>query len=1125
MALTRGKDVRPEGANCDKCGLREFPYVPGYGPDTAGLVIVGEAPGDTEVLEGKPFVGRAGQLLNRVLEEVGLDRSTCYISNACLCRPVPHRAPRTAEIKACRERLLREVRERLPRVVVAMGNAAVYALLGRYNMGDVHGTVNWSADVNAYVVPTYHPAAVLRSPAYYIDLVRDMRRVAALLQEKKLVTVGSTGLEYTTVHTYDQVLDLVERLNELPETAMDVETASDGRLLCIGFSWRCNTAVVVTQDALADPRTVPALDRALRGKVLIGHNLKHDIQQLWWAGFANPRVGADTMLMHYVLDERPGIHKLKPLVRRYLNAPEYDAVIKEYYTHMEDCPPPDLWRYNAHDAAYTWALRKVLEQELDADGRWLLHNLLYPAANVLARMEYTGIMVDRQYLQDLAAKLRAEAQALEQEMYQLAGREFNPRSPKQLVQLLYYDLGLPIPERYSTDEDALTLIQDFHPLPAKILEYRGKLKMLRTYVDALLENADDNDRVHTTFNLHGTVCVTGDTIVLTNRGWYRIRDLFPPHPTEGFSAAPPGLLVYDGSVWQPVTHLFYGGRRPTLCVKLALGVTLRCTVEHPLLTERGWVAAGELRPGDYVLTAMGVTPNHRDTIALSPELARLIGYYVADGTLDLPGNNGSYRLRIANRNPAVKADVAYCITRVMGKEPYVGATSVEVSDKEKVLWFARLVDYESPREKGLRAYHKTCPVVIRRGNRRTIVEYLRGLTNDASFSVTAKEPYCVFRTVNRDVAQWAHQLLLALGYCASLEEVPDQVAKCGRVFAVRLRGNEALRFLRDIRPVRLDSQVLERATPPRDWCRKHTKVDAQGRIWLKVLDVQEGSTEDVFDLTVHDTHAFTTNCIISHNTGRLSSSDPINLQNIPKTEEARNAFIATPGYALVEGDLSQAEVRVLAWYCKDPNLIRALAEGGDLHIRTACIMFRKKPEEVTPEMRQAAKRLTFGQIYGQSVEALAKELGVSVTEARELQEQFFEAFPRVREWIRAQQELVLATGVVTTPFKRRRRFEYITRENKAEVMRQSINTPIQSVASDVTLSALIRMGHKLGNSASTRLLLTVHDSILLETIEDPIEVALWVKKEMTRDVLDGTVPFEAEVKVGQRWGSLEKRLP
>lgn len=725
-------------------------------------MLVGEAPGDTEVAQGRPFVGRAGQLLDRVLNEVGISRADCYIDNACVCRPTPHRAPRAAEVRACRDRLLAEVRARVPRVVVALGNAALLSLLGKSGIQDERGTVNWSSELGAYVVPTYHPAAVLRNPNLYIDVVRDFHRVAGLLEGRVQAPASEPTVKCVVVRTWDDLADVVRQIQEAGAAAVDVETASDGRLLCVGFSWQSGEAVVIPRSILEQQTAVAVLNEALRDVKLWGHNLKYDMQRLWDAGITATNADADTMLMHYCLDERQGIHGLKALARRYLGAPDYDTAVKRYYNRMEECPEEDLWRYNACDVAYTYALKKVLERELGSDEQRALSTLLHPAVPVLARMEYLGIMVDTSYLKDLATKLQGEVHELEQKMYAVAGREFNPRSPKQLVQLLYYELGLPIPCRLSTDEEALTAIREFHPLPSLLLEYRGKLKMLRTYVEALLEAADADGRVHTTFNLHGTI------------------------------------------------------------------------------------------------------------------------------------------------------------------------------------------------------------------------------------------------------------------------------------------------------------------------------------------------------------------------TGRLSSSNPVNLQNIPKTEEARNAFIAAPGYKLVECDLSQAEVRVLAWYCKDPNLIKALSEGGDLHIRTACIMFRKKPEEVTPEMRQAAKRLTFGVVYGMSAEGLAGELGVSVTEAKELQKQFFGAFPRVREWIRAQQELALTTGVVTTPFGRKRRFEYVTKENRGEVMRQAVNTPIQSLASDITLSALIRAGQALGKSPATRLLLTVHDSIVLETAEDPVDVGRWLRDLMVSNVLDNTVPFDAEVSIGDRWGSLEK---
>ncbi len=246
------------------------------------------------------------------------------------------------------------------------------------------------------------------------------------------------------------------------------------------------------------------------------------------------------------------------------------------------------------------------------------------------------------------------------------------------------------------------------------------------------------------------------------------------------------------------------------------------------------------------------------------------------------------------------------------------------------------------------------------------------------------------------------------------------------------------------------------------------------------------------------------------------------VQNIPRESDIRNIFIATPGYTLVEGDLAQAEIRGLAYYSQDKNLIDAITSGMDMHTRTACLMFNKKPEDVTKDMRQAAKRLSFGVIYQMSAQSLAHTLEISVVEAEELIERFFAAYPQAREWIAEVQRQALETGKVVTPFGRVRRFGYVSDDTKGDILRQSVNAPIQSLASDITLTALIKAGKILENSEDTRLLLTVHDSILLETREDPVEVARWLHGIMSAPVLDNRVPFDADVKIGKSWGSLQE---
>ncbi len=194
----------------------------------------------------------------------------------------------------------------------------------------------------------------------------------------------------------------------------------------------------------------------------------------------------------------------------------------------------------------------------------------------------------------------------------------------------------------------------------------------------------------------------------------------------------------------------------------------------------------------------------------------------------------------------------------------------------------------------------------------------------------------------------------------------------------------------------------------------------------------------------------------------------------------------------------------------------------DIHTANASRMFDKKPADITKDLRQAAKHLSFGVIYQMSAASLALELDTSVERAKELITQFFTTFRHARDWIEDTKRTVLSTGKLITPFRRMRRFGFISKQNRAEILRQAVNFPIQSGASDVTLQALIRVGKQLWNDPDTRLLLTVHDSILVETRTDVREAATLIKDEMERPVLDGSVPFVADIKAGPKWGSCKE---
>lgn len=263
-------------------------------------------------------------------------------------------------------------------------------------------------------------------------------------------------------------------------------------------------------------------------------------------------------------------------------------------------------------------------------------------------------------------------------------------------------------------------------------------------------------------------------------------------------------------------------------------------------------------------------------------------------------------------------------------------------------------------------------------------------------------------------------------------------------------------------------------------------------------------------------------------TGRLSSNGP-NLQNIKRGAMARNLFEATPGWTMFEADLSQAEVKGLCWLAKDKILHEAIVSGLDLHTRTASLMYGVPFDKVTKAQRTTAKRITFGLIYQMSPEGLVDALRmdgvlITVAEAVELMKMFFSVYAESERWIESIKASVVEKGYVVSPFGRIRRFPLITEKNLGGVLRQAVNFPVQSMANEISLAALLRFGKRVnaGELGETRLLLTVHDSIMGETREDVNAVVWELKKEMEKPVLDGWVPFTADIGVGSSWGKLKK---
>ncbi|WP_310601039.1 DNA polymerase I [Desulfobulbus sp.] len=229
-------------------------------------------------------------------------------------------------------------------------------------------------------------------------------------------------------------------------------------------------------------------------------------------------------------------------------------------------------------------------------------------------------------------------------------------------------------------------------------------------------------------------------------------------------------------------------------------------------------------------------------------------------------------------------------------------------------------------------------------------------------------------------------------------------------------------------------------------------------------------------------------------TGRLSSSNP-NLQNIPiRTEEGRrirSAFIAAEGCSLLAADYSQIDLRVLAHYSEDRELLAAFRGGQDIHRRTAAEIFFVAPELVTSEMRRVAKTINFGIVYGMSSFGLASQLRVSRKDAQTFIDRYFAHFSGIREFMGAIVGQARQDGFVTTLLGRRRYLPDITSSNRVQrefAERTAINTPIQGTAADIIKLAMIQVDGELERrQCRTRLLLQIHDELVLEVPEEELE--------------------------------------
>jgi DNA polymerase-1 len=509
--------VKHPQADCDNCPLLTIGrFVPSEGPEKAELAFVGEAPGAQEAKGGRPFVGPSGKLLERVMEEYGIKREEVLLSNACLCRPPGNETPPKAAIAACRPRLLQELQDRGVGTVVALGNSASESLLGltgvtKLRVGPGRPAKNLP-DVR--VISTLHPAAALRQADLFPSIVTDISKAV----------VPAPSWSEPVYRVFDGATEAVQVLQELlsrkdlEDLVIDIEVDIDKDtgfdhpnqygMLCVGLAYGPDSAIVIGEEACRSPEVMTAMKDVLHAKRISAQNGKFDLAGMY------PHVGAldlyfDTMLAHYVLDERPGIHSLDSMGMEYLGAPNWKAEIKRYVGPKDGygvIPRDKLYKYNAYDVVCTFRLKALFERMLDEQGLRHVHDFLVRASNQIMYLELNGIAIDKAYLDELTEQYIASIDKIEDEMADAIRTRLNPRSPLQIKKWLAEN-GVQVD---STNEDTMNVLLEHRQTPELVktfaeilLRHRRESKLYGTYVKGIRKRLY-RGRVYPTFLLHGT---------------------------------------------------------------------------------------------------------------------------------------------------------------------------------------------------------------------------------------------------------------------------------------------------------------------------------------------------------------------------------------------------------------------------------------------------------------------------------------------------------------------------------------------------------------------------------------------------------------------------------------------
>jgi DNA polymerase-1 len=409
------------------------------------------------------------------------------------------------------------------RMVVALGSVATKALLDtRKGVTWMRGRIMEFPSLDCDFAATYHPAAVLRNPELYPDMLFDLKRVAEHVNGQR--AERSVRNEYYLAQTEEEALAILEECKEAGTFSFDLETDSgeainfqSDRVLQINLCWAPGRAGVIPASLFTD-RVLRALATCLTDRRLfrIAHNAKFDAKfaAILLHGFlpGPVRCDFDTMLAHLMFDERRGTHALYSVAPRFVGLDTYEHLIQPYLptrsTPFSAVPPEVLALYGARDADCEYRLGVRFVQDLKGQPfEGLYYKVIMPAVNAFAEAELKGLTVDVEYANQLSQQLEQQIKEAERQLSR--GGTVNLRSPKQLSAVLYDEVGIPLPKegKRTTAQGYLVKVRHQFDYVDQLLKFREADKLHGTYLRKLITKAKEHPQhlVFPDYQLHGTV--------------------------------------------------------------------------------------------------------------------------------------------------------------------------------------------------------------------------------------------------------------------------------------------------------------------------------------------------------------------------------------------------------------------------------------------------------------------------------------------------------------------------------------------------------------------------------------------------------------------------------------------